>query len=149
MQGKAIRPIKSISGQRLKWLQARLNEYGEDAILQATDKAAASGFLNGDNSKGWIATFDWFVRPNNFPKVLEGNYDNKATNQQQYGFTTVNAAPNRWEQQQIEKQQRHDSYARLINGLLAEAEEDPRALVNQLRAEQNIPRDAPDANSEP
>ena len=77
MQGKAIRPIQSIRGQRLKWLQARLNEYGEDAILQATDKAAASGFLNGENGKGWIATFDWFIRPNNFPKVLEGNYDNK------------------------------------------------------------------------
>ena len=23
-----------------------------------------------------MITFDWFVLPNNFPKVLEGNYDN-------------------------------------------------------------------------
>lgn len=81
MQGKAIRPIQSIGGQRLKWLQARLNEYGEQAILEAITKAAESDFLNGTNNKGWIATFDWFVRPNNFPKVLEGNYVNRTTNQ--------------------------------------------------------------------
>ena len=26
-------------------------------------------------TEGWIITFDWFVRPNNFIKVLEGNYE--------------------------------------------------------------------------
>ena len=25
----------------------------------------------------WIITFDWFVKPSNFPKVLEGNYNRR------------------------------------------------------------------------
>ena len=29
------------------------------------------------SSRQWQITFDWFVRPNNFPKVLDGNYDDK------------------------------------------------------------------------
>lgn len=36
-----------------------------------------SSYLNGHNPHGWIATFDWFVSPSNFAKVLEGNYDNR------------------------------------------------------------------------
>ena len=28
-----------------------------------------------------MITFDWFVRPENFLKVLEGNYDNRAENE--------------------------------------------------------------------
>ncbi len=31
--------------------------------------------MKGKNKNGWVITFDWFVLPNNFPKVLEGNYD--------------------------------------------------------------------------
>ena len=33
--------------------------------------------LQGKNSRGWTITFDWFVNPTNFQKVLEGNYDRK------------------------------------------------------------------------
>lgn len=56
-------------------LKARLREYGLDAVLQAVEKVRNSRFLNGNSRNGWTITFDWFVRPNNFPKVLEGNYD--------------------------------------------------------------------------
>ena len=27
--------------------------------------------------RGWMITFDWFLLPSNFQKVLEGNYDNR------------------------------------------------------------------------
>ena len=31
--------------------------------------------MRGDNNRTWVATFDWvFTKPNNFVKVLEGNY---------------------------------------------------------------------------
>ena len=33
--------------------------------------------MNGKNGKGWVASFDWMMCPTNFPKVLEGNYDNE------------------------------------------------------------------------
>lgn len=58
-------------------LRARVAEYGEEAVMQALTKAAASRFLNGGGPTGWKATgIDWVLRPNNFPKVYEGSYDN-------------------------------------------------------------------------
>ena len=58
-------------------LRARVNEYGVDKVLEAIEKVRQSDFLHGKNSDGWKVTFEWFVRPNNFPKILEGNYDNR------------------------------------------------------------------------
>ena len=36
-----------------------------------------SSFLKGQNNKNWTITFDWLIKPNNFTKVLEGNYRDK------------------------------------------------------------------------
>ena len=79
MVGKSIKPIKAITDgtKRSEYLKARVREHGRDAIFQMIDKAAGSQFLNGYNQKGFTATFDWLVAPNNFIKVLEGNYDNE------------------------------------------------------------------------
>lgn len=71
---------KIISGtQRHGWLKARIRDYGLDEVLRAIENVRSSPFLLGqsENKKGWTITFDWFVRPNNFPKVLDGNYNNK------------------------------------------------------------------------
>ena len=40
-------------------------------------KACKSDFLKGGGNKGFVANFDWMIRPSNFQKILEGNYDNK------------------------------------------------------------------------
>ena len=79
MAGKSIKPIKAITDgtKRSESLKARVREHGRDAIFQMIDKAAGSQFLNGYNKKGFTATFDWLILPNNFIKVLEGNYDNE------------------------------------------------------------------------
>ena len=61
--------------KRSTMLHARIREYGTDAVLKAIEKIRNSDFLKGQNAKGWVITFEWFVKPNNFPKVLEGNYD--------------------------------------------------------------------------
>ena len=70
------------SSQRYKMLSARISEYSIEDVLKAIDKVAHSRFLQGKSggSRQWIITFDWFVRPNNFPKVLDGNYDDKKPN---------------------------------------------------------------------
>ena len=68
--------IKSLSEQRKKCVGARIREYGKPALSTVIRKAAASDFLNGKNGRDFIATFDWLMKPTNFPKVLEGNYDN-------------------------------------------------------------------------
>lgn len=69
---------KIIAGtDRDKWLRKRMKDYGIDDVLIAIEKVRKSKFLMGDNRNGWQATFDWFIRPNNFAKVLSGNYDDK------------------------------------------------------------------------
>ena len=55
---------------RYKWLVARVLEYGVDDVIKAIDIIPDCTFLL---EKGFF-NFEWFVRPSNFPKVLEGNY---------------------------------------------------------------------------
>lgn len=66
--------------QRFKMLSQRINEYGTDKVLEAIEKIKQSPFLLGKNDRGWTITFEWFVKPNNFIKVLEGNYIDKKIN---------------------------------------------------------------------
>lgn len=73
--------VRSITPKRKSAILAREKEYGKEAIIQVIDNAATSQFLNGDNNKGWIASFDWLFCKTNFPKVLEGNYRNTQTKQ--------------------------------------------------------------------
>lgn len=71
-----IRKIVRLSpdSKRYQSLTARINQYGLNYVLAAIDNVSRSSFLQGGGKKGWVITFDWFVKPNNFPKVLEGNY---------------------------------------------------------------------------
>lgn len=71
--------ITKISGSspRGKMLKARIAEHGENAVFKAIDNIRHSSFLRGQNDRGWTITFDWFVKPSNFVKVLEGNYADK------------------------------------------------------------------------
>ncbi len=62
--------------KRHKMLKARIKQYGEDEILKAIDEIPKSKFLMG-RIKDFEITFDWFICPNNFLKVLEGNYVDK------------------------------------------------------------------------
>ena len=65
----------SASSKRGSMLRARIREYGTDEVLKAIDNIRKSDFLKGNNNRDWTITFDWFVKPSNFPKVLEGNYN--------------------------------------------------------------------------
>lgn len=74
-----IKPIRSIvpESERHRLLRARFRQYGDDSFAEIVDKIKESDFLQGKNNKGWTVSFDWVIRPNNYPKVLEGNYDNR------------------------------------------------------------------------
>lgn len=62
---------------REKLLTKRIRDYSMDSVMDAIEKVRQSKFLQGVNNKGWSITFDWFVKPNNFQKVLDGNYDER------------------------------------------------------------------------
>ena len=76
--GSKMKTISVMNDSRKKHIKARLKDCGGDAaqIYLAIDIATSSGFMNGKNPRGWIATFDWIFLPTNFPKVIEGNYTN-------------------------------------------------------------------------
>ena len=75
MEGKSIPRVVCIRGERRARANARIREYGMDSVYAMIAKAAESPFLNGAGERPFVASFDWLMRPNNFPKVLEGNYD--------------------------------------------------------------------------
>ena len=79
MQGKQVRKIVRLNQSRMSQILARTKEYGKEAVAQVIVKTANSNFLNGDNNRGFLATFDWIFRPTNFPKIYEGNYDNRTS----------------------------------------------------------------------
>ena len=87
--GSVLPKIKGATGKRVGYIKARIREFGLQAVYEVIAKATASDFLNGKNQRGWVASFDWIMLPTNFPKVLEGNYDNRI-NQIHNGSTNTN-----------------------------------------------------------
>ena len=67
----------STTSTRYKNTVARLKQYSLGEILTAIDKIRVSDFLLGNRSD-FKVTYDWFIKPNNFPKVLDGNYNNNS-----------------------------------------------------------------------
>ena len=106
-QGAIIPRIKSLGKTRRTHVEARCREHGKDALAQMVRKAARSNFLNGHNKRGWKATFDWLILPTNFPKVIEGTYDNDT---EQIHNTTSNNDPK--PQDRYTKRRGADSTAR-------------------------------------
>ena len=77
--GLGLSQLKKIDPgtNRYTLLRARIKSYGADGIIKAIGKVRDSNFLQGGGDKGWVITFDWLIKPNNFPKVFEGNYDDR------------------------------------------------------------------------
>lgn len=87
--------ILNVKNLRLKLLNTRIKDYGVDGVLKAIENITHSDFLVGQNNNSWVITFDWFIKPNNFVKVLEGNYTNKEVTN---GFETNNQSnKGKWE----------------------------------------------------
>lgn len=75
----SLPPVKQLTKKRKQSINARIRQYGQENVYEMLDKASQSTFLAGQNKTGWTANFDWLFRPNNFIKVLEGNYTNKVS----------------------------------------------------------------------
>ena len=88
--GSVIKEIRQLTERRKLAIQARARENGKESLMEVIKQAAKSDFLNGRNDRGWVADFDWLMRPNNFVKVLEGNYNNNGNDRRR--GTEVTAA---------------------------------------------------------
>ena len=67
--------VLSEDSVRYRMLNARIKQYGLEQVLEAVKNVRSSDFLR---TSPWFS-FDWFIKPNNFVKVLEGNYRDDST----------------------------------------------------------------------
>jgi uncharacterized protein YdaU (DUF1376 family) len=77
---KDLPKVAVLNKSRKATIKARINEHGVNTVTQVFQLAGQSNFLLGNNDKNWNATFDWIMKPTNFVKVLEGNYNDKKNN---------------------------------------------------------------------
>lgn len=103
--GAQIPRIRIIArdSKRATTLFARLREYSKEDLAEAVRKAAKSDFLNGGGDKAFVASFDWIFAPKMFPRVLEGNYDNRAPKSSSlttYGTTAKSVDDNKERQRE-------------------------------------------------
>ena len=79
----SYRPIKLLTDKRKAKIRTRWKEFAKlgspvDVCRTIFEKACASKFMQGDNTRGWTASFDWiFDTEKNWIKVYEGQYDGK------------------------------------------------------------------------
>lgn len=71
--------VTTLSDARKKAIKARLNKYTIEDLQRAFELAEASDFLKGNNGRNWSANFDWIIKDTNIAKILDGNYNNKAS----------------------------------------------------------------------
>lgn len=69
--------VKKMSEPRKKRISVLEKQYGKKSIQVVIEKTRDSDFLQGENKEGWIASFDWILKPANFLKILEDNYANR------------------------------------------------------------------------
>ena len=70
---------ETITQMRRKAIHARYIEVKDVEKFKAVfRKAQESAFLTGRNDRGWRADLDWILKPANFTKIAEGNYDNRS-----------------------------------------------------------------------
>lgn len=72
--------IKAITEKRKKMIQARIREHGKNSLAEVVRLMASSDYLNGKNDRGWVADIDWMLKPNNYIKIIEGNYQDSKSN---------------------------------------------------------------------
>ena len=91
----SLNKVSRMTEPRRKAVQSALQAVGQEKLTELFHKAEASDFLTKRNSSGWKAGFDWLMKPENYTKVLEGNYDNRNSAQTvQTDYTNGGLHPN-------------------------------------------------------
>lgn len=67
--------VQHITSERKRAARSIVNRYGMDSVMDVFRKVEGSEFLTGRKSD-FAASFDWIMIPQNFVKILEGNYRN-------------------------------------------------------------------------
>lgn len=58
---------------RMLWRENDDPKYWEEIVC----RIAKSSFCRGKSDRGWVATFDWLLKPDTHLRVIEGKYDDR------------------------------------------------------------------------
>ena len=86
--------VLKLTDKRIKLVNARLKEYTIEQITDVFEKAEASDFLKNGSGTWKGADFEWILNPNNFIKIMEGNYKNKTENKSGYDLYRTTKSSN-------------------------------------------------------
>ena len=113
---------------REKMLNRRVKDFGLPKVLEAIRSINKSDFLMG-RATDFVITFDWFIRPNNFSKVIEGNYikrnfssSNKSTGIKETSFNNFSGRKSSERYEYLQEQY-----------LLGQATDEEKAEYEELR----------------
>jgi uncharacterized protein YdaU (DUF1376 family) len=74
-----VAKVRVMTDKRRRACRTRLRDSDFRSGWQdAINKLAASDFCRGQGETGWIATLDWFLKPDSVNRLLEGQYDNRS-----------------------------------------------------------------------
>ena len=75
---RSFSPVSSVEKWRIEKIGALWQTCPDlDTFREVFEIFEASDFLKGGGEKGWKASFDWLIKPDNFRKVMEHQYDER------------------------------------------------------------------------
>jgi uncharacterized protein YdaU (DUF1376 family) len=79
--GDVLSKVRLLTDARQKTMALRLADMpgGLEEWRAICQRVRGSPFLTGQNDRGFTAGLDWVLKPANFCKILEGNYDDRAS----------------------------------------------------------------------
>lgn len=81
LTSEPIPQCRELTDARKRSAQARLKERVFEEWRAVIGRINTSPFCRGINDRGWLATFDWLLKPDTATKVLEGKYDGRKARQ--------------------------------------------------------------------
>ena len=79
--------VKFLSDSMISNISNLVERFPEPDISTAFQKCEKSSFLKGNNPRKWKASFDWIIKPQNLPKILNGNYDDEIASDASYDLS--------------------------------------------------------------
>jgi|TARA_R110000824_G_scaffold132891_1_gene295426 hypothetical protein len=68
---------RGLNAKRIKACQRVMDEFKNDVIKDAFHRISSSKFCQGENERGWKASFDWVLQPDSILRTLEGKYQDR------------------------------------------------------------------------
>lgn len=78
-----------VNDDRKRKANARLREHPLEHWRAVFARIDASAFCKGENDRGWVADFDFAIKPGTGAKVLEGKYDDRRRGGTERAFTAA------------------------------------------------------------